>query len=120
MPDRGSLTVETALVLPVLLVVVLAAFEVFTLASLRIDLVAAAREGARVAATVPDVEEPVRVVHETLGEELAQRVRVNVRRPSVVGRQAVVTVSINQPLRTPLLDRLSIRLQASAAMRVER
>ena len=111
---------EAALVLPILLVVTLAAVEVIALASLRLDLVAAAREGARVAATVPDVEESVRAVHGALGGNLAERVTVNVRRPSVVGRPAVVTVSVRQQLRTPLLDRVSVPLEASATMRVER
>ena len=120
MGERGSLTVEAVLVLPLLLMVALAAIEVFALATLRLDLVAAAREGARVAATAADPAGAVRAARESLPDHVADRVRVGVRRSAVVGDPAVVTVEISQPLSTPLLDRVSVPLKASATMRVER
>jgi Flp pilus assembly protein TadG len=47
---RGSLTVELLLVLPILMTVMLAAFEFSMLAQVRQQLLLASREGARVAA----------------------------------------------------------------------
>ena len=48
--DRGSAVVEFALVLPLLLAVVLASVEVVVLGRVQLELVQAAREGAREAA----------------------------------------------------------------------
>lgn len=57
---RGSLTLELLLVLPILMTVVLGAFEFSMLAQARQQLLTASREGTRVAAlggTVADVEQ---------------------------------------------------------------
>lgn len=110
---------EAALVLPVLLVVALAIFEVIAAVVVQVELVAAAREGVRVAATVPDPEAAVIVVRDVLGPSLGGSVRVAVIRPGEVGRPARVTVRIDKHLTTPLLDGITIPLGASAAMRVE-
>lgn len=118
--EKGSLTVETALVIPVILVVVLAAFEVVTLATTRLELVAAAREGARVAATAPDPAMAVAAARGALSGDLAGTATISVRRPSVVGQPAIVEVGVSKHLVTPLLDAISVRLSARAVMRVER
>lgn len=120
MAERGSATVEAVLVLPVLLIVVLATFELVAVVSVRLELIAAAREGARVAATVPAPERAVEAVRSALREGLSDMARISVRRSAVVGSAAVVTVSIELPLRTPLLSRVRVPLSAQAVMRVER
>lgn len=119
MTQRGSLTVEAVLVVPVVLLVVLAVFELVALGVTKLELTAAAREGARVAATVPDPGRAVAAVRETLSEPLRTRALVSVARPTVVGRPAEVTVSVSRPLRSPLLDAVVVPLSARAVMAVE-
>ncbi len=119
MIDRGSLTVETALVVPVVLLVLLACFELASLALTRIELVAAAREGARVAATVADPSRAVAATRAALGEPLNATATVSVGRPQVSGRQAVVVVAVHRRLRTPLLDSIAVPIVAKAVMVVE-
>lgn len=116
--ERGSYTVEAALVLPVLLVVTIAVFEAIATVTLYIEVVAAAREGARVAATVPDPEAAVTAVRSSLGE-LGGRARVDVVRPGEVGALARVTVRLDRHLATPLLEGIRVPLGSMAAMRVE-
>lgn len=110
---------EAALVIPVILVVLFAALELVSIVVTHQQLVVAAREGVRVAATVPDPSKAVSAVRNSLGEDLAGLVRVGVRRPSVVGRPAEVTVSYAKPLRVLLFKALTIPLEARAVMRVE-
>lgn len=119
MSERGSLTVEAGLVLPIVLVVGLAVFELVALATTRLELTAAAREGARIAATVPDPSRAVEAVREALGGPLGDEVRVTVVRPAVVGRLASVELELDRPLRTPLLDRMRVPLSVRAVMRIE-
>ena len=119
MTERGSLTLETALVVPVVLIVLLACFELASLALTRIELVAAAREGARVAATVADPARAEAATRAALGERLNAVASVSVRRPQVSGRQAVVTVEVRRRLRTPLLDSIAVPIAARAVMVVE-
>jgi hypothetical protein len=118
--ERGSLTVEAAFVVPLVLVVLLAVVEVTAAVATRFELVAAAREGARVAATTPDPAQAVEAVRGALPEPLARLVRVEVRRPQVVGRPAEVTVRYAKPLWTPFLEGMTVPLAARAVMRVER
>lgn len=120
MSQRGSLTIEAALVIPTVLLVVLSMFELVALAATRFELTAAAREGARVAATVPDPAQAVEAVRDTLGEPLGGEVRVTVTRPSVVGRLATVEIGVRRHLRSPFLERMSVPLAVRAVMRVER
>jgi len=118
--QRGSLSIEAALVIPTVLLVVLSMFELVALAATRFELTAAAREGARVAATVPDPGRAIEAVRETLGEPLGGEVRVTVTRPTVVGRLATVEIHVQRQLRSPFLDSVSVPLAVRAAMRVER
>lgn len=119
MSDRGSMAIEAALVLPVVLLVILGGFEVTVLAMTRLEMVAAAREGARVAATIADPVQAVTAVRSALDEPLASSVVVTVRRPSAPGRQAEVLVRTVQDLRTPLLDALRVPISVRAVMAVE-
>lgn len=118
--SRGSATVEFVLVLPLIILVLVACLEVAALARARVVVVAAAREGARVAATHPDPANAVEAVRSALGEILGSSARVSVSRPHVVGRPATVEVAVRQHLRGPFLDELSVTLTGRSTMRVER
>lgn len=109
---------EFALVIPLLVLVLLALVQVAVVARTQLELVHAAREGARRAATAPDPAEAVKAVRAALGEPSAGQVRVSVRRPHVVGGSAEVKVVLPYRLATPLA--FTIRLHARAVMRVER
>ncbi len=110
---------ETALVLPLLLVVALAIVELFAVGALHLRLVSAAREGARTAATRPDPADAVATVRATLGEELASRARIRVERSAHAGSPAEVSVTVDRPLVGPLLDRIRIPVHGRAVMLVE-
>ena len=71
--------------IPTLVLVLLAMLEVVVVARLQLELVAAAREGVRVAATVVDPAAAVRATKDAVGPELTERIRVEVTRPSVPG-----------------------------------
>ncbi len=111
---------EFAVTIPTLLLVLLAVLEVVVVARTQLELVAAAREGARVAATVVDPARAVAAVESALPAIMQHRVRVTVTRPTVVGRQATVTVSLRHRLVTPMLRWLEVDLRGRAVMRVER
>jgi len=117
--ERGSLTVEAALVIPVLLLVGLAIFEGLAAASVQLGIVAAARDGARVAATVPDVSRAAEATRSMLPAAVASTARVFVDRPATAGEPARVRVEARMPLRTPLLDAIAVPLGWSATMLVE-
>ena len=118
--QRGSATVEFVLVLPLFVLVLVACMEVVALARALVVVVAAARDGARVAATHPDPADAVEAVKASLGEVMAAAARVSVTRPHVVGRPATVEVDVRRHLSAPLLDSLAVTLSGRATMRVER
>jgi hypothetical protein len=105
---------------PVLVLLVLTLVEVIAVTRVHLELVAAAREGARVAATVPDPGRAVGAVEQSLGDVLGPRAQVSVSRPRAVGRPATVEVALWHHLVTPLLRWISLDLRARAVMRVER
>lgn len=117
--QRGSATVEFVLVAPLVLAVLVACIEVAVLARTRVEVVAAAREGARVAATHPDPAEAVAAVRRALGER-GDVAHITVGRPHVVGRPADVRVRLRQPLAAPFLRGWTVDLTGRATMRVER
>ena len=114
------MALELALSIPTLILVLLAVLEVVVVARIQLDLVAAAREGARVAATTPDPEAAVDAATTALANATAGRARITVTRPSVVGRPATVTVRLRHQLVTPIMRWLSVELTGRATMRVER
>jgi Flp pilus assembly protein TadG len=118
--DRGSSAVEFALVLPLVLLVLLAAVEVVVVARTQLDVGHAAREGARQAATAPDIERAVSAARRSLPESLAGSARVTVERQQHVGGTARVTVSIRHRVAAPLLGGIEIVVRSTAVMRVER
>lgn len=118
-PKEGSATVELALLVPVIVLLLMMIVEVALAARLQIELVAAAREGARVAATTPDPAAAVAAVGSALGER-GDDARISVHRPHVVGANARVSVHLDHFVRLPLLGRPGVPLSATAVMRVER
>lgn len=118
--QRGTVTVEFFLVIPLLIVVLAAGVQVISVARARIELLGAVREGARVAATTPDPAKAVEAVRMAMPPEERDRVRISVSRPGVVGRPARVTASLRHDLPVPLIDDLGVDLTASASMLVER
>lgn len=118
--DRGSVTVEFFLVIPLLVVVLAAGLGVVSVARARIELLGAVRDGARVAATTPDPSKAVTAVQEGLAPEMRSRVRVGVSRPAVVGRPARVTARMAHPLGPPFPSGFVVEVAASASMLVER
>ncbi len=120
MNDRGSAVIEFALLVPLVLVVLLAAVEVTVIARTQLTVSQAAREGAREAATAPDPERAVAVVQNFLGGDLARNARVAVARDHHVGGRAEVTVSVKHRVAAPLMGGFPIELEARSSMRVER
>lgn len=120
MSDRGSAVVEFALVIPLVIVVLLAAVEVAVVARAQLEVSQAAREGAREAAAVPDPSRAVAVVRAFLGENSAARATVSVQRDHRIGGRAEVTVRLRHPLAGGLLGGASVTLEARSTMRVER
>ena len=120
MGDRGTVSVEFFLVLPMVILVLVAGLETISVSRARLELAGAVREGARVAATTPDPAQAVAAVQAALPAEARDRVRVSVSRPSVVGEHARVTARMHHALRAPLLSAVEVELSASAVMRVER
>ncbi len=118
--EGGSASVEFALVIPVVLLVLVALIEVAVVARVQIELVSAARHGVRVAATNPAPEAAVDAIHGALPEPLVDRVVVTVERPAVVGREAVVRLSVDHRLLSVLFGGISVQPSAKAVMRVER
>ena len=118
--EPGSAVVEFVLVLPALVLVLLAVVEVTVVARTQYELVHAAREGARTAATVSDPSRAVQAVQAALDPSVAGRVQVTVERPGTVGSQAVVTVVLPHRLGARILGGLQLDLRARSVMRVER
>ena len=117
--QRGSSTVELALLVPLILLLLAMIIEVSLAARLQIEVVGAAREGVRVAATTPDPAAAVAAATRALGAH-GDEARVAVHRPHVVGRAAEVKVSLLYRVGLPLLNRITVPLSATAVMRVER
>ena len=117
--EGGSATVEFALIIPIVLLVLFTLVEVVVVARVQIELLGAARQGARVAATNPDPAVAVDAVHEALGERLANEVIVTVERPAVVGREAVVRLSLTHRLASVLFGGVPVDMAARSVMRVE-
>ena len=110
---------ELALLIPLILILVAMMVEVAVAARLQVELVAAAREGARVAATTPDPAAAVAAAERSLGPR-GSEARISVHRPHVVGAEATVAVSLVYRVNLPLVGGPHIPLRATASMRVER
>lgn len=115
---RGSAVVEFALVFPLVVAVLLGVIEVGVAGRAQIEVVAAAREGARHAAADPNPEHAVDAVREALGPA-GRDAHVSVVRPHVVGAAATVTVRVPHNFAAALFGGITIDLRAKASMRVE-
>lgn len=118
--EQGQATVELALCLPVLVLVVAALVELGLLAGDRARLWHAAREAARVGAVDPSVQS----MTEAAERAGLRPIEVTVA-PEASGRRAgeplTVTVVYSPPGRVPLLGSVlaATELEARAAMRIE-
>ncbi len=120
MSERGAAAVEFALVLPVVLLALIMVVEVVGVGHTQLVVSAAAREGARTAATTPDTAMAAAAARDVLGDR-ADEARITVHRPDVVGEQASVTVSVVYPVaRAVAGSLLEVTVRGRATMRVER
>lgn len=119
MSQRGSAVVEFALVVPLVLLLVLGVVEVAVVARTQLEVVNAAREGAREAAATPDPTRAVQAARASLGD-VGATARVSVHRPHVVGQLAEVRVSVPHRVGAGFLGGFSVDITGRASMRVER
>lgn len=110
---------EFALVVPLVLVLLMGLVEVALVARTQLEVVNAAREGARQAAASPDPADAVLAARSALGEP-GSSARVSVRRPDAVGELAEVRVALPYRVAAPLLGGFDVEVKAKAVMRVER
>ena len=119
--DRGQATVELALVLPLVALLLLGLVQVAVVARDQVLVAHAAREAARAAAVDDDVD-AVRRAAERAGPLAADRLEVEVSGREGAGSRVRVVVRYTVPLRLPLVPGrgLEADLTADATMRVER
>lgn len=117
--ESGAATVELALLLPLLVVILVGVTELAVAARTQLELMNAAREGSRVAAVNPEPADAVAAAETALGD-VAANARIGVSRPNVVGEPAVVTVAVQHRIVPIFFGGASVELRAKAAMRVER
>ena len=87
---------EFVLVMPLLFLLIVGVVEVGVLARTSLQLAAASREGARVAAAAPDTAKAIEAARGLCSaRNSGRRARITISRPPVVGGQARVTVAIN-------------------------
>ncbi len=119
MNQRGSSVVEWALVLPAVLLLIAALAEVTVVARTQIEVIGAAREGVRVAATTPNPDAAVAGARAALRPDLAAVAVVTVLRPATVGSEAVVDVSVLHRVGGAWLGGVEVEITGRAVMRVE-
>ena len=110
---------EFALILPLVLALLFGLVEVAVVARSEIQLLHAAREGARAAAASPDTAEAARAARASLGPS-GPNARIAVSRPAMVGELATVTIRLRHDVAAPLFGGFPVELSANASMRVER
>lgn len=120
--ERGTATVEFALLMPLLLVMCLALVQVGLLARDRLLTEAVARAGAREAAVQAD-EAAIRQVALAAGPGLdPDAVTIGVTREGSVGDPVTVQVGYAETIRVPFVDWLfgnTVSMSASATNRQE-
>lgn len=118
--QRGQSTVELALCLPLVAIVLAVVVQVGVIARDRVRVWHAAREGARVAAVDPDADAVRRAAESSGLEPLTISVE-----PEVIerrqGEPVTVRVAYSPSLRVPVIGRLfeNLTLDAEASMRIE-
>lgn len=111
---------EFFLILPLVVVLLVAGLQVVSVARVKIELVGAVREGARVAATTPDPSRAVDAVVAALDPEMAARTRISVTRPSVPGQLATVTATFRHVVDFFIFPDVEVDIPARASMRTEK
>jgi Flp pilus assembly protein TadG len=119
--DRGQATVELALTLPVVVMLLLALVQAGVLARDQILVTHAAREAARAAAVVDDRSAIERAAADA-GPLDRHRLTVEVGPRGAPGSRVTVDLAYATSTRVPLIGSLvpDITLRARASMRVER
>ncbi len=115
--SRGQATVESALLIPFVAVLLLALIQIGLLVHARVMVTHAAREGVRVAA-VGGSDDEVREAVAVAGDLVLHRLRVEITRESGT---ATVEVSYVDPTSIPLVGSMihDVELVARARMRIE-
>jgi Flp pilus assembly protein TadG len=119
--DRGQATVELALLLPLVALVLVGVVQVALVARDHALVVHAAREAVRAAAVDDDPAAPRRAA-ERAGPLAPSRVEVRTTERGEVGTTITAVVTYSSPVRVPLVGALvhDVHLEARATMRVER
>jgi Flp pilus assembly protein TadG len=119
--DRGQATVELALLLPVLVVLLAVLVQAGVLVRDQILVTHAAREAVR-AAALDDDPDAARRAAAAAGPLDRDRLQVSVAGRHGRGSRVTVRVTYRAPTRLPLVGRAvgDVTLRASATMRVER
>jgi Flp pilus assembly protein TadG len=120
-PDSGQATVELALVLPLLAVLMLALVQAVVLARDQLLVTHAAREAARAAAVDPDPGAPQRAAAGA-GPLDPGRLQVDTSPRGAVGTSVRVEVRYREPTTLPIVGRAigDVTLSSAATMRIER
>lgn len=120
--ERGSVAVEFALLLPILLLVLLALVQVGALARDQLVLTQASRAGAREAAVTSSVEAVYEAVRSAAVGLDPERVVIEVAWSGQRGSPVTVSLAYEAPVASPLAGWLlpsSVTLASSATMRQE-
>ncbi|MDP8956192.1 MAG: pilus assembly protein [Actinomycetota bacterium] len=120
--ERGSATVEFALVLPMVMVMILAVLQVGLLVKDQLIVVGAARAGAREAAVSPDDGRAREAAVNAAATLRSDQIEVDVRRDGGVGTAVAVTVLYRASAVVPFVEWLfpgTIELRGAATMRQE-
>jgi Flp pilus assembly pilin Flp len=119
--DRGQATVEVALLLPLVALLLVGVAQVALVARDLNLVMHAAREAVRAAAVDDDPAAPRRAA-EQAGPLFPGRLDVRVTGRGEPGSTVTATVTYDSPVRVPVMSALvdDVRLQAQATMRVER
>jgi Flp pilus assembly pilin Flp len=120
-PDAGQATVELALLLPLVAVLLVALVQAGLLVRDQVLVIHAAREAARAAAVDHDPGAAERAAR-SAGPLDTRRLRARVEGRGARGSRVTVHLAYDPPSRVPLVGGLlgDVRLRASATMRVER
>jgi len=119
--ERGQATVELALLLPLVAVLLVGIVQLAMVARDHTLVTHAAREAVRAAAVSDDPAAPQRAA-EAAGPLAPERVRVQVTERGPVGSAITAVVRYASPVGIPVVGALvhDVRLEARATMRVER
>jgi len=120
-PDAGQATVELALILPLVMLLLLALIQAAVVARDQLLVIHAAREAAREAAVDADPAAPARAARAAAPLD-PDRLSVTTSGRGAVGSDVTVTVRYRPPNRLPVVGRLlgDLTLHGEATMRVER